>query len=109
MWNSGSTQTTFSAPATLHLTGYHLRGILGAATRGQAYAAQLSASGALGPYKWKKLAALPKGLKLSTTGQVSGIINKKLTPGSYPIVVQASDATKKHPQVVQATWTIVIR
>ena len=106
---TNSRGTTFSAPATLHLTGYHLRGILGAATRGQAYAAQLSASGALGPYKWKKLAALPKGLKLSTTGQVSGIINKKLTPGSYPIVVQASDATKKHPQVVQATWTIVIR
>ena len=73
-----------------------------------AYSAQLSAIGGIAPYKWKKLAPLPKGLTLSSSGLLSGTLSKKLAPGSYPISVQASDATRKHPQVLQATWTLVV-
>lgn len=101
--------TTVSESAALRLTGFHLRGVLPAGTVGRAYSAQLSATGGITPYKWKKLASLPKGLTLSTSGLLSGTINKKVAPGSYPISIQVTDATRKHPQVLQATWTIVVR
>jgi len=100
--------TSSSAPATVHLTGFHLHGILPSAMISHAYSAQLSAIGGIAPYKWKKLAPLPKGLTLSSSGLLSGTLSKKLAPGSYPISVQASDATRKHPQVLQATWTLVV-
>ncbi len=41
-------------------------------------------------FKWKKV-ELPKGLKLSKDGILSGTPNKKLVPGSTSIVVQVTD------------------
>ena len=44
------------------------------ATVGEAYSAQLSASGGLGTYAWSVISGnLPTGLSLSTTGEISGV------------------------------------
>jgi hypothetical protein len=64
------------------------------ATRGHAYEAQLSAFGGKEPDKWKKLGKLPKGLKLSKTGLLSGTPSVKLTAGEYTIEVSVSDSSK---------------
>ncbi len=51
-----------------------------------------AASGA--SLKWKKVASLPKGLKLSSTGVLSGTPNKKLTPGNFTVSVQVTEKYK---------------
>jgi len=69
---------------------------LAEATRGTPYEATLTATGADAPFKWKKTAALPKGLKLSKTGTLSGTISAKhVAAGSYTVAVEVTDA-KKH-------------
>ena len=66
------------------------------AMRGVHYEATLVAGGEDPPFKWKKTAALPKGLKLSKAGVLSGTVNaKKVGVGVYPVSVQVSDA-KRH-------------
>ena len=76
-------------------TGLQVRsGILPSVARGQAYSVQLNATGGTGPYKWKKAGKLPKGLKLSKTGLLSGTPSAKLAPGTYPLGVKVSDAAK---------------
>ncbi len=80
-------------------TGLQVRsGILPAATRGAPYSVQLNASGGTGSYRWKKGAKLPKGLKLSKEGVLTGTPSaKKVAPGTYEIPVQVSDGAKpKH-------------
>jgi hypothetical protein len=73
--------------------------------RGAPYEFALQASGDSPPFKWKKGAALPKGLKLSKTGVLSGVPSpKKLTPGSYPVPVQVSDSKKR-----TATATLILK
>ena len=47
------------------------------AARGAAYSAQLEAGEGTTPYKWKKVGELPKGLKLSKTGLLSGTPSAK--------------------------------
>ena len=80
---------------------------LSEATRGVPYEAQLVGGGEDPPFKWKKTAALPKGLKLSKTGMLSGTISaKKVAAGTYPIGVQVTDA-KKH--VTTATLELAVR
>jgi hypothetical protein len=44
------------------------------ATPGVAYSTTLKATGGKTPYTWKKTAALPKGLKLSKGGKLSGTV-----------------------------------
>jgi hypothetical protein len=96
--------------ATLTITGFFVStASLPAGTRGIPYSYQLSATGGLAPYKWKKTAVLPKGLSLGGSGLLSGTVNpKKVAAGSYPISVQVTDSTKKVHQVATATLTLTL-
>jgi hypothetical protein len=77
--------------------------------RGTAYGpVQLNATGGLTPYRWKKTSALPKGVKLSSTGVLSGTPRTKLVAGSYPISVLVRDATKKVHQTATSTLTLTL-
>ncbi len=74
---------------------------------GSSYSYQLTASGGSTPYKWKKTAALPKGLKLSSTGLLSGIPNaKKVAPNSYPVSVQLTGGKGKSKQTTATTLSL---
>jgi hypothetical protein len=64
------------------------------AVRGQTYEAQLVAFGGREPDKWKKTGKLPKGLKLSKTGLLSGTPSTRLAAGDYTIEVSVSDSSK---------------
>jgi hypothetical protein len=76
---------------------------------GMPYRDQLTAAGGTAPYRWKKTAALPSGLKLSSSGVISGTPNeRRVPPGSYPISVQVKDSTKRHKQIATATFTLVL-
>ncbi len=66
------------------------------ATLEHPYTVTLAASGVETPFKWKKLARLPKGLKLSKTGVLSGTMKaSKVSPGTYPIEVQVTNHAKE--------------
>ncbi len=70
---------------------------LPAATRGVRYEAKLEGCGGTSPYRWKKSGLLPRGLRLSKFGVLSGTPSSKLTPGSYPVGVKVVDSEKpKH-------------
>ena len=60
------------------------------------------------PYKWKAAAALPKGLKLSSTGTLSG--TAPLFAGSYTISVRVTTKkSKTAPSVVYTrSWTLTV-
>jgi hypothetical protein len=67
--------------------------------------------GGIAPYKWKRIAGiLPKGLKLSSTGLLSGKIGAKAYPsgGSFPITVTVTDVTKRVHQTATATFTLIV-
>ena len=81
---------------------------LPAAVRGVPYNQQLSALGGRPPYRWKKVGKLPKGMKLSATGVLSGTPSIKVAAGTYPITVEAVDATKHTHLVATATLTLVL-
>jgi hypothetical protein len=82
---------------------------LSAGAVGVPYQNQLTAAGGTAPYRWKKTAALPSGLKLSSSGVISGTPNvRKVPPGSYPVSVQVSDSTKRHKQIATATFTLTL-
>ncbi len=60
---------------------------------GVAYSKTLSATGGTAPYRWKKIGALPRGLKLTpATGVISGT-PKKLT-GTFSFQIQVRDKAK---------------
>ncbi len=75
-----------------------------------------SSSGYTTTIKWTKGGTLPKGLKVSTAGVLSGTVNAKLAPGSYQVPVKATEkvvtvtGTKKvtTTKTVTATLTVVI-
>ena len=76
---------------------------------GQAYNAQLQATGGLPPYKWKKVSTLPKGLKLNaSSGQIAGTVSAKVAPGNYSVTVMVSDHTKHVHNTAQATFTLTV-
>ena len=100
----GSTDQNF----TLTVIGFSVTSSLNPASRGQMYGEQLAAAGGLTPYKWKKLAPLPKGLKLSSTGLLSGIPSTKLQPGNYSISIQVRDSTKRTHEITTATLTLAL-
>ncbi len=81
---------------------------LPAATPGSPYAQSLVVLGGTGPYKWTTPTVLPKGLKLSLTGQLSGTTSRKAVPGTYPIVVKVTDSTPKHHLVATATLSLTV-
>jgi hypothetical protein len=78
-------------------------------TLGQHYSAQLTSIGGVAPIRWSKVMALPKGLRLTTTGALSGtVLAKNATPGTTSIEVKATDATKHHHQTQSATIPLQI-
>jgi hypothetical protein len=77
------------------------------AVRGSAYSFQLAAAEGKAPYKWKKVGKLPKGLKLSKTGLISGTPSVKVAPGSYPIGLAVKDSSKPK-QTATRTLTLEI-
>ncbi|MGD0452142.1 MAG: putative Ig domain-containing protein [Solirubrobacteraceae bacterium] len=75
------------------------------------YAQQLTAVGGLTPYKWKVTAGhLPRGLRLSSTGLLSGTVSARRYPsgGSFPITVRVTDATARVHQTATATFTLLV-
>jgi Carboxypeptidase regulatory-like domain/Putative Ig domain len=66
---------------------------LPAANREVHYEAQLVAGGEDPPFKWKKKGALPKGLRVSKTGVLSGTMKRKRVQiGTYAVQVEVKDA-----------------
>ena len=78
------------------------------ATRGAPYTVQLVAAGGTTPYKWKKLTTLPKGLKLSSSGLLSGTPGLKDPAGPTTVSVQVTDATPKTHLVATASFTLTL-
>ena len=95
---------------TLTVVGLHVTITpLPEATPGKPYSQQLEAVGGVTPYHWKKTSgSLPKGLKLSSTGLLSGTASAKAYPhgGSFPITVTVTDSTKKVHQTATAMFTL---
>ena len=97
---------------TLTVLGFHVSTTsLPNATIGQSYgpvALQAAGQQPGAQLKWKKTAALPKGLKF-TGGAVSGIPNaKKVAPGSYPVSVEVTEKYKVGKVKVQVTATATL-
>ncbi len=97
---------------TLTVLGLHVTtASLPEVTPETAYSKQLEAVGGVAPYKWKKTEGnLPKGLKLSTTGLLSGTVSTKAYPhgGSFPITVSVADSTKRVHQKATMKFTVVV-
>jgi hypothetical protein len=93
---------------TLTVLGLHITTVsLPAATPGEPYSQQLTAAGGVAPYKWKKTGgSLPKGLKLSKTGLISG--TPKKTAQTETVGVTVTDSSTEEPQVKQGTFKIVV-
>jgi hypothetical protein len=72
------------------------------ATHGGPYRTDLVAAGGTPPYKWKRVGALPKKIKLSKSGALSGIPS---APGSYPITARVIDSKKV---ASTATFTLTV-
>ena len=76
---------------------------------GTAYpATQLQAGGGTAPYTWKKTTALPRGLKLSAGGVLSGTLSAKVVAGTYAIGVQVTDGAGKAKQTAGATLNLKV-
>ena len=119
---TGTYQITFTAANgigadsvqqfTLTVAGLHVTtASLPEATPGEPYSKQLEAAGGLNPIKWSKVSGkLPLGLKLSSTGAISGTVGvKKYAPGtSFSFTVKATDSAKRVHQTATASFTLVI-
>ncbi len=82
---------------------------LPSATRGVPYSVQLQAATGTQPYKWKKLSKLPKGLKLSSTGLISGTPKTKhVSAGNYTISVQVQTHKTKTSPKLTATRSLTL-
>jgi hypothetical protein len=79
------------------------------ATRGSTYSVQLQASGGTMPYKWKLIGHLPKGLKLHSTGLLTGTPSlTKAAPGDYGFTVQATTKKSKGHPALTATRSLTL-
>ena len=76
---------------------------------GTAYSStQLQAAGGTAPYTWKKTTTLPRGLKLSANGVLSGTLSAKVVAGTYPIGVQVTDGKGKAKQAAAASLNLKV-
>jgi hypothetical protein len=76
---------------------------------GTAYpSTQLQASGGIAPYIWKKTTTLPRGLKLSASGVLSGTLSAKVGLGTYPIGLRVTDNGGKAKQTAEATLNLKV-
>jgi hypothetical protein len=94
---------------TLTVTGLKITTTsLNTATVGSAYnSQQLTASGGIAPLKWSKTGSMPKGLKLSSSGLISGTVSSKATPGNYSLTIKVKDSDKPK-QTATATFTLTV-
>jgi len=83
--------------------------VLPPATRGVPYSVQLTATSTSPTPVWKKALKLPKGLKLSPSGVISGTPNVKLTPGPYVLKVSLNEAATGGKVKVFAQLTLTIQ
>jgi YVTN family beta-propeller protein len=87
------------APAPLKVVTASLK----AGKVGKSYDVKLAAAGGVGTYRWSHTGSLPKGLKLSTSGVISG---KPAKTGTTTFTVQVSDpggATAKAKLKIKVT------
>jgi large repetitive protein len=75
---------------------------LSAATIGSPYSVQFQAIGGALPLTWGKSGSLPKGLKLSKSGLLSGTVSSKVSPGTYTFTIKVSDKSKPKQKVSDA-------
>ncbi|MGB7052007.1 MAG: putative Ig domain-containing protein [Acidimicrobiales bacterium] len=93
---------------TLTVTGLRITTTsLNPATVGHAYSQQLTATGGIAPLKWSKTGSLPKGLKLSKSGLLSGKVSSKVTPGTYSLTIKVTDSDKPK-QTATATFNLTV-
>ncbi len=71
------------------------------ARRGKPFKTLLRATGGSPPYRWRRVAALPKGILLATDGLVAGIPR---SPGTYFLSVRVTDALGR-----KATQRVMLR
>lgn len=95
---------------TLTVVGLHVTtASLPEAMPGRPYSQQLEASGGVTPLKWHAR-GLPHGLKLSSTGLLSGEVSARKYPhgGSALVTVTVSDSSKHSRQHATATFTLTL-
>lgn len=97
----------------LTVSGLHVTsGSLAEVTPGTSYSVQLQAAGGLAPLRWSKASGkLPSGLRLSSTGLISGTVKagKHVPTGAFPITVRVTDSSRKGHQTASANLTITVR
>src|ERR1019366_6358224 len=94
---------------TLKVLGFHITTTtVPPATIGTHYSVTLQATGGTTPYKWKKVTKPPKGLKLSSSGVLSGTVSTKVTPGTYTFQVEVFEHTKPKQASPIVTLKIII-
>ena len=97
---------------TLKVLGLHITtASLPEATPGKAYSEQLEAIGGVAPYKWKLVSGkLPKGLKLGSSGLLSGTVSAKKYSHreTFTITVKATDSTKKTRQTATTSLLLTV-
>ncbi len=84
---------------------------LGNVKIGGFFIATITADAGVAPYKYKLTSGkLPTGLKLSTSGDISGTVKagKKTVPGTYTFTVTATDSTKKTKQTASAQYVLTV-
>jgi hypothetical protein len=99
----GSVSITFHFDLTIASSA-----TLAPATRGTAYSQQLYASGGTVPYKWKKTSLLPKGLKLTSGGLVTGTPSARLAPGTYQFTALVTDRSSPTKQTQSELFSLTI-
>ena len=83
---------------------------LPAARTGRSYSKLLKATGGYGSLTWSITAgALPSGLQLSTTGQISGTVATGQSAGSFPFTVSVSDLRQPTADSVTASFVLRVR
>ena len=94
---------------TLTVLGLHVTTLdLPSAGRGVPYATTLEAPGGVGALTWKATSSLPSGLKLSSSGVVTGTPGSSLTEGTITFTVRVTDSHAPKADVSTATISIDI-
>jgi hypothetical protein len=101
---------TATSSSEFTLTGFYVATTsLPDAKRGFSYEYQLQAAGGTGPDRWTKSSPLPRGITLSRSGVLGGVlISKKDTPGTFPLTVHVHDSSKHHHLTATATLSLTV-